>query len=797
MSKLLLTTILFAFIRSLTIAQVNISGRLVDNINKQGIPFVNVSLLSAKDSVLIKGSTTDSTGAFMVSAVQKGNYLLLFSSVEYQRKYQSVSIGNDSPVTLRLNEIAMIAANQLLNEVNVSADKIQLQRTDEKLIVNIANNKLFNTSTNGFDILKKMPGIQINNDGILSMAGGIIPTIFVDGKPMPMSVEQLQNYLNSLSPEMIASIEIISNPSGRYDAEYKAIIDIRLQRDKTLGWIGNYTGSIQQGVYALFNNNLTLTYNTPKVAYTARLGYLSGATAYRYRALQHQANTNIMRTDTWQKTNNNNLNLQFEADYHLNKNHNIGLILRTTQINRKAWADNTLHFTNSADEIVLSNIHSINNYLPKQGNYGINLSYDARVGKNEWHVLGIVSQVNNGRTEDIQNTQTLNGDLLNYWKTDLVNNISIRSVQTDFISNIDKGKLELGAKFAFISTKNNLRYDTLSKENTFVPDMSRSNNFHYNEYISAAYVVYGNKLGALTYKLGMRAEHTNSIANAITNKQITERNYLKWLPSINLSYPLPNEQQMTASYTHRMTRPGFESLNPFRFYLSPLNYWVGNPYLLPSVTKQLSITYTKKNFSVLLNAGREVDPMARYPEYNRLTNVLEYLGRNLPYNDFATLEANWPLTIKKWWRVNHNLGLYYKKEQTPYHEVVYQIPITNYMINGTQIFTLAKDFTFDIYYYFVSKRGNGLYIFKPIQYVDLGLQKTWLKGKLNTKLNFYDIFNTNYLQLIFREKSIINNEFSHWNGNQRVVLSLTYNFGKSGYKIRQNTRNEEESRVSN
>lgn len=797
MSKLFLTTILFVFVHSFAIAQVSISGRVVDNINKQGIPFVNVSLLSSKDSVLIKGSATDSTGTFMISAVQKGNYILLFSSVEYQRKYQAVLIKNDSPVTLQLNEIAMIAANQLLNEVNVSADKIQLQRTDEKLIVNIANNKLFNTSGNGFDVLKKMPGIQINNDGSLSMAGGIIPTIFVDGKPMPMSVEQLQNYLNSLSPEMIASIEIISNPSGRYDAEYKAIIDIRLQRDKTLGWIGNYTGSIQQGVYALFNNNLTLTYNTPKVAYTARIGYLSGATAYRYRALQHQANTNIMRTDTWQKTNNNNLNLQFEADYHLNKNHNLGLILRTTQLNRKAWADNTLHFTNSTDEIVLSNIHSINNYLPEQGNYGLNLSYDARMGKNELHVLGIVSQVNNGRTEDIQNTQTLNGDLLNYWKTDLVNNISIRSVQTDFIRNIGKGKLELGAKFAFINTKNNLRYDTLSKENIFVPDMSRSNNFHYNEHISAAYMVYGNKWRALTYKLGVRAEHTNSIANAITNKQITERNYLKLLPSINLSYPLPNEQQMTASYTHRMTRPGFESLNPFRFYLSPLNYWVGNPYLLPSVTKQLSITYTKKNFSVLLNAGREVDPMARYPEYNRLTNVLEFLGRNLPYNDFATLETNWPLTIKKWWRMSHNIGLYYKKEQTPYHEVVYQIPITNYMINGSQIFTLPKDFTFDIYYYYVSTRGNGLYIFKPIHYVDLGLQKTWLKGKLNTKLNFYDIFNTNYLQLIFREKSIINNEFSHWNGNQRVVLSLTYNFGKSGYKIRQNTRNEEESRVSN
>lgn len=797
MSKSSLATILFLIVYSASFAQVNLSGRVIDSASKQGIPFVNVSMLSAKDSTLIKGVTTDSSGIFQLATLAKGSYLLLFSSIEYQKHYQSLAIENSTPSTLQLDDIVLKANNQLLNEVNVRADKIQIQQTDEKLIVNIADNKLFNTSTNGFDILKKMPGIQINNEGSLTMAGGIVPTIFIDGKPMPMSAEQLQNYLNSLTPEMIASIEIIANPSGRYDAEYKAIIDIRLQRDKTLGWIGNYVGTFQQGVYAYTNNNLTLTYNTPKVAYTARLGYQAGATVYRYRALQHQANTNIMRTDTWQKTNNDNLNLQFEADYHLKKNHNLGIILRTSQLNRKAWANNTLHFTNSTDEHVLSNIHSINNYTPTQNNYGVNLSYDARMGKNELHVLGIVSQVNNRRREDIQNTQTLTGDLLNYWKTNLLNDITIRSIQSDFISTIGKGKLEIGAKFAAISTKNNLVYDTLAKDNTFVLDLSRTNNFHYNEYISAAYLIYGQKWGKLSYKLGLRTEHTHSIANAITSKQITERDYFRWLPSINLSYPLANEQQITAAYTHRMTRPGFEALNPFRFYLSPLNYWLGNPYLLPSTTKQLSLTYTKKNFYTLLNVGREVDPMARYPEYNRVTNVLEYLGTNLPYNDFATLEANWSFTVKKWWRMNHNLGLYYKKEQTPYHGIVYQIPITNYMINGSQIFTLAKDFTFDIYYLYVSPRGNSLYIMKPVYYIDLGLQKTWLKGKLNTKLNFYDISNTYYFRLVFREKSILDNEFSHWSGNQRVSFSLTYNFGKSGYKIKQNTRNEEESRVSN
>lgn len=797
MSKSLLLSTLFAFSGFLTIAQTTIKGKILDSTSKQGAPFVNIALLAAQDSSLIKGSTSDSSGVFELTAIPRGNYILMFSSIEHQKHYQHISLENTTQAIIQLPDVLLTTANQLLNEVNVQAAKIQFQQSDEKLKVNIAGNKLFTTSINGYDILKKMPGVQLNNDGSLSMSGGIVPTIFINGKPMPMNAEQLQNYLNSLTPEMLESIELISNPSGRYDAEFKAIIDIRLQIDKTLGWKGNYTGNLQQNDYTLANNNLTLTYNTPKIAYTARIGYVAGASPYRYRALQHQANTNIMRTDTWLKTNNNNLNLQLEAEYHIKKNQNIGIVLRTNQLNRKAVANNTLHFTNDTDELVLSNINSINKNTPKQRNYGINLSYDAQFRKSELHLLGIASDINNHLTENIQNTQTLNGTLLNYWKTNLNNNISIRSAQADFNTGIQKGKLEAGIKFATISTKNNLVYDTLGKDNVFVLDLSRTNNFHYNEYISAAYIAYGNKWGKLSYKVGLRAENTHTIANAITNNQVTERNYLKWLPSINLTYPLVNEQQFTAAYTHRMTRPGFEALNPFRFYLSPLNYWVGNPYLLASTTQQLSISYTRKNYYFLFNIGKETDPMTRYPEYNRVTNVLEYLGTNLPYNHFATLEASIPVTIKKWWRMNHNLGLYYKKDQTPYHGVVYQIPIKHYMVNGSQIFTFAKGYTLDIYYYYVAKRGSGLYIFKPIYYVDLGLQKSWLSGKLNTKLNVQDIFNTNYLQLIFREKSIIDNELSHWYGNQKLVLSLTYNFGKSSYKTRQTTRNEEESRVSN
>jgi hypothetical protein len=209
----------------------------------------------------------------------------------------------------------------------------------------------------------------------------------------------------------------------------------------------------------------------------------------------------------------------------------------------------------------------------------------------------------------------------------------------------------------------------------------------------------------------------------------------------------------------------------------------------------VNLSYSQKAFTVGVNIGREKDPMTRYPEYNRTTNVLEYLGRNLPYNDFAGIEISVPFTISTWWRMNNNINGYYKKEQTPYHGVTYEIPITWFTVSGNQVFTLPKGFTFDVYYYYRAANGDGLYIEKPWSFIDLSLQKTWLKGKLNSRFNFYDIGNTYKIRRVFREKDIIDNRFTHWFGIKRIALTLSYSFGRSTYKAKQAGKNEEETRA--
>lgn len=359
------------------------------------------------------------------------------------------------------------------------------------------------------------------------------------------------------------------------------------------------------------------------------------------------------------------------------------------------------------------------------------------------------------------------------------------------------GTFEAGAKFAMVSTDNDLKYDTLTKDDRFVPDAGRTNRFVYNEYVTAGYISYDRKFKKFNVKLSLRTEYTHTVADAITTNEIRKRDYVTWLPGAAVYYNVNTNERISFSFTRRMTRPGFDQLNPFRFYLSPLNYWVGNPYLRPSVTSVINLSYSYKDFNIALNVGRENDYMTRYPEYNRVTNELLYLGTNLPYNNFAYLEAGYTFPVKQWWKTVHNVSVNYNKQLMPYFDKTFEIGVVDFSINGSQVFTLPKGFLLDLSYRYKSKSGNSLYYIKQAWSVDMGLQKSWLQGKLNTKLNFYDMFASYAVQLTFREKSIIDNQLSHRFGTQRGVITVNWNFGKSTYKGKQQKNSEEESRLNN
>ena len=789
-----LAAALVFFVQFSLSAQTDIKGKIADGRTTPGIPSATISLVSSLDSTLVKRQATDTAGIFLINAIPDGRYILEVSALGYQSLRKEIAIDSLQAGLLDLGILVLEADPKLLGEVTVSSERPVLQRQGDKMVIAVAGNRFFKTAGNALDILKKIPGLTVNGDGTLLVAGRVPPTVFVDGKPMPMSAEELLNYLNTLTPEMISSVELITNPSSRYDGEYKAIIDIKLKRDLTLGWKGNLTSMVQQNAYMYAEQQLLLTYKARRIAYTARLGYMTGAKLYRYRALQHWSNKDILSTRTMVPNRHNNFNIQLGADYSIDKDHHVEFQFRSYLVNRDVRSFNTLRATDSTGQKEVLNSNTRNNSLPNQDNYAANLNYSGKIGRFQLQWQGVLVKIINRQNEDIQTRNTVEDELTDYWKTRLKNDILIRTAQLDLSREAFTGKISFGGKFASTTTKNDLRYDTLNHANIFMPDSGRTNNFRYDERISAAYLSFEKRVNDFNYSVSLRGEHTYSLANSFTTKQITLRKYWTLLPSVNLTYT-HNNRQYNFSYTRRMTRPSFSQLNPFRFYTSPLNYYVGNPLLLPAKTDAVNFSYNYKAFSVLLYGGKETDVLSRYPEYNDTTNILEYLGRNLPYNHFAGTEISYSFSLAKWWKLNHTLTVNYKKELTPYHDQVYSIGIVDYVVTGNQVFSLPKGFNFDVYYRYQSPGGNGLYTWRPYSVIDLGLQKTWLNGKLNTRLNYYDIFNTYEIKYIFREKQIINNELMHWYANNRVAVTVSYSFGKSTHKVQQGSKNEEAGRA--
>lgn len=682
-----------------------------------------------------------------------------------------------------------------ISEVIIQSSRRDLKLNQGNIVMNVSGNKDFKTSTNILEVLRKTPGVTIDSEDGIFIGGRNSPAIFINGKPVVMSNQELQSYLRSLSPEMVESLEVNTNPSSKYDAEFKGIIDIKLKKNTNLGWIGNYIGNTSVNKFNYKENSLNLSYNTQKISYNVQLGYNNGISTYRYNALQRLANTNVMRTQTYQKDDAEIYAIQTGIDYKLNDKNRFGVNVRGNFRDSERIRLGSLYTVNKDETQLIFNTESKNPINYFQDNYGISTDYSFQHKNFKLSFLGNYLSVKNKQEDDFLNSDKPNSQLLSYWKSDLLNKISIYTGQIDVSQKIGDATFDAGLKLSDTKTNNMIRYDTLSVNQQFVFDPARSNQFSYKEKIFAGYWAYIQKFNNLQINAGLRFENTQSISNAVTVDSVVSRNYLKWLPSFSVSYAFNKSSELSFSYSRKMTRPVFSQLNPFRFYYSPLNYWIGNPYLQPSFTNQIKATYRYKNWVTAFTIGKETDVMTRYPIYNPETNVLEFLGTNLPYRNFASLETSFPVKITKWWNINTQFAGYYNYEFRPYLDKVFALKIYNYEMRLNQVFSLPKGYTLNIFSNYESKTGNSLYIIKPRYTVDISVQKAWFDNTLNAKISFNNIFDSYDQRLEFRHKQIIDNQFTHWWDTQKLILSLSYNFGNSKYQTKNIQKTEEENRA--
>lgn len=764
----------------------------MDASDRSPVPFATVAILSLSDSSLVKGSLTDTAGVFAVTDLAVGNYIVQYSSVEYKTVKLNLQVAPDQ-LEQDLGTIELAKDVKMLSEVNVVGQKLAFTSTTEGILINV-NNNLFKTSTNVIDVLKRSPSIQVKDDGSLLMRNSVTPKVLINGRAIPMSDEELRNYLNTLKPSEVESIEVITNPSAKYDAEFKGIVNIRLKRNEEIGTRGSLTTNYQQNRYATSINNANLTFRTNKAAYTLRGGYSKSTYFEDATFTQLLQDKSTLFTRLYVPHTNKTVDLMAGVDYYLSKKQVIGGQLRffhNTVVSPYRF-DITLKPTvNRAQDIV-----SLSDVTTKNKNYSANLYYENATDKGTLSFLTSGVWYNNDQNQLIQTidstgTLKLRGVFANETKN--------ASAQLDYSPTLKRGKLEFGSRVAYTNIANHSSYDQLMSDR-WVADSVNSNIFHYKELSVAAYTSFASTFKKVTYAVGLRVENTQTEGNSLTMKNVVRRNYTKLLPSVNVNIPINDNSQLNLSYTRRLTRPSFSALNPYVYIGGPYSSYRGSQFLIPITSSSYSVNYTLKKLTVSANFGINYDDIQQVPHYDPTTNRTEYVFENLASNRYRGIEVGYPVKLSRWWNVQHTFK-YYENDYTlvfdfPYFEGTVKTSVNYVALSSDHSFTLPKGYNVTLTGQWETGGGTALFSLRPKGYVNIGLQKTFSKV-LNATLNVNDLFYTYKVVGRSNRPDIINLSNTNRFGSRYVALQLSYSFGKSSYSGKQvrNSSEEEENRA--
>lgn len=783
-------------------AQSILNGIVHDN-KGNPVEFASVMVTLSTDTTQTKGVLTDTLGEFELTGLKSGVYRLRISSVGFKNYNDPAIQLTDS--TTSLGEIRLPDDAKLLQDVVVRGERPAVERNLGKLTLNISNS-FYKTAASALDVLKRAPGLRIDPQGGITIRGSVAPVVYIDGKQLPLTAEELKN----LPSEDIDQVEIISNASAQYDGETRAVINIKLKRDKTLGMKGSsYLGASLNQYYGGYELGGSITLKTKKFTYYGRAGYYEGNDFLRevgQRIVQTTSERNVFSSDAFTRWRNRPLSYQAVIDYSINKNHQVGIMVRGVANNQNDFTDNTTRITTypaTSTAPIQRDLPTETRTITLPTNLAVDLNYRGTLNS-KGDQLSVNLDYARYQTEKTQTLRTgYNGDMIASISFPSVllgqfpSAISIHSVRADYTHVVSQNmKIDIGTKLSQTKTDNELIYDTLSAAGTLVRDTRRSNHFLYNERIIAAYALVEKKLGKISVQAALRVENTVAEGNSLTLDNVVNRNFIRWLPSLQVQHKFDEEHSLSFSYARKLRRPTFYELNPFQFYTSPFEYSEGNPFLLPTTRSSTELAYTFKEVTLTANYRVDRNLIAQMPIQNGITKVIRYTRTNLDKSQVVSFDATAPFKINKWWKTQHTAVAYYIRTASAFNGGSFDNQAWSFILNGQHVFSLPRDYTLECTYDYSAPSANQFY--RSIAYgtVSLSLQKSVLKGAGSIQVNFADAFN------LYREKFYgifqdVNVSTTQTRNIQQASIRFTYNFGRSTFsrRSRASGSSEEENRA--
>jgi len=804
-------TILFLTITAFSQNQGKVSGN-INTGNNLPVENATVSLLRSKDSAIIKTALPDAKGNFEFEQLKTGSYLVAVSLVGYKKYYSAIFTIGDTQNDIKLSAITLQANNNQLGDVTVQARKPFIERKADRYVVNVESSITAAGST-ALEILEKAPGVMVNQESGLNIKGKAGVTVMIDGKPSPLSGADLINYLKSIPSANIERIDIITNPSAKYDASGNAgIIDIRFKKDKRDGYNGNIGINYGQGVYEKPSINGAINFRNKKWNLFTTNAFNAPKTFTDFhitRKFFAGSNLNgpvqsIFDQKTFTRQPQKSYNMRTGADFYASKKTVIGVLLNTTLYNGTrdgnslaeiTNANGVLQFTNNTRNLLKDKRYNLLgnfNFKHVLDSTGSEINADIDMGK--FHArprqdifIKTYDASGNPQTNDTQ-------------KSDQESTITVNSIKVDYTRPYGKtARLEAGLKSSIVKTDNDVKFFSVVN-GVDILDVNRSNQFVYTENVNAAYTSFSKDFTKNSIQLGLRVEHTNAKGNQITTGQKVKRNYVQWFPNASASQKLNENNEISIAYSKRIDRPTYRQLNPFKLLVDNYTYVLGDPYLNPVITHQVQLGYTfQQKYNATFSYTRSTDAITDVFVQDDATKISSQIPANMQTFQQYDLSINIPFNIKRWMTSNFSGSVNYSKYNSPLQGGNLENKFTAWDFNTTNNFIIGKKgWSAELNAFYQSKSVWGQFIIRNLAQVSLGIQKISANKRSVFKLSAADIFATNHIAVIVQYQN------QDWFTDRRwdsrfVTFSYTYRFGKNTVARARNrtTGVEDEKRRAN
>jgi len=791
MKKIVSFFLLFCLISPLWAAE-SIKGQVVDAADQSPLDYVNITLFKDGSKKPITLVSSDTNGAFILPTIDNGKYNVRISYVGFTTINQVVEVKNTA---VNLGVIKMEADSRKLGEVEVVGQGSQMRFDIDKKVFSVDQN-ISSSGGSASDVLKNIPSVTVDNEGNVSLRKDGNVEIWINGKASGLTADNRAQVLQQLPAESIESIELMTNPSAKYNPEGSAgIINLVLKKERKAGYYGSVSAGLIYPDGGKVGQNLgaNVNYSSSKFDAYINLGYRAmnfqgGGNSNRYNKNKAGIDSTLISQNNIMNNSFGGLFLRAGIDYRLDSKNTLGL-----SGFGMAGTGNSTNTINYKQSDLLTNTTQRDYSRTNTGSgtrpsVNMNLDYNHEFDKKGNTFMATLSYSNHVRGGDNRFEQS---DLptpfndVTQSSTDKNNEIMLKGDYTNKLT--ETSKLELGWQNTI---SNRLSNASGLYTQTKVQLPAYKNDFNYDEQIHAAYITYGNKIGSFSIQGGLRGEYfwkQSTNTTAFSKQTIPSKSIVQLFPSMYLSYELKNKDEIQLNYSRRVNRPRGRQINPFRDYSDSTNISYGNPDLSPEYSSALELNYLKNWENQMLSAS---------VYYHNTTNVIErvsFLNGGTMENTYMNLSKsqNTGLELVSKNRIftilnlTTSVNLYYSKLDASVYQNPYNLSLTttipgqnnfSWSANMLANFLLSKTLSGQITGEYESPELVAQGTEAARYSIDLGMRKTFMDRKLSVSLMARDILNSNKHSSTTSGAGFSQTSETFFHGRM-VGVTFSYNFG--------------------